>query len=180
MNIDFYETLFEQEFVDNQDNIITERSIINDERHNFSVHSTPDAKHNLGEPAGYFKWVEGKKLNINPKDIVRIKFSEPVYIKHDGSTKVLKKGQKDDLIAALQSPISDRHFNNLPKEFKEVIETEWQYLIYMYNIDCHVNTKLLLDHLDIEEPFSELPDDKMVRLNLPIPDYTKLREEKKK
>ena len=178
INAEFYEILFEQEYANIES--LTERAVIINNRYNFSVHSTPDSKHFLGEPAGYFKWVEDKNLDVKNKDIVRIKFDSPTYIRHNNSKKVLSKDQKRELMRVLQSPISNKHYNNLPDEFKNIISTEWQYLIYMYNLDCHVDTRLLLHHTSLEEPFSSLPDKKIVRLTIPIPDYTKLKEEEKK
>lgn len=154
---------------------INERSIISVPKGKISIHVTPDMGRNLGENEGYFKVCPGDKFD--KRNVARIRFKEASYVYHTKTIRKLESYQKKEMIKVLQSNISKSHYNALPVELRDIVTTEWGYLIYRYNADCDVPPQDMLDHLDLNEKFEDIDErirTKLVRLTLPMPDYTKL------
>lgn len=141
----------------------------------FSIHATPDGTHMDSENTAYFKWANSESFGKATK-IARIKFALPEYIihyKNSNSNAELNRDQKKLLVKLLSNKISVKNYNKLPYELQEIVNTEWKFLIYLYNKQFGHSPEIMLNYLDMSAPVQNLPMN-FVRLTLPMPDYRNL------
>lgn len=141
----------------------------------FSVHATPDGTHLDRENSAYFKWANSDSFGKSTK-IARIKFTSADYVIHYRDSDVnayLNREQKKLLVKLLSNKISVKNLNKVPNELHDIIDTEWKYLIYLYNKVFGHSPETMLKYMDMNIPVQNLPFN-FVRLTLPMPDYKNL------
>lgn len=158
--------------------IVNEVGVLISRRRDFSIHVNPDSNKNLsGTNGAYFKFIHGTSFS-NSKDIARISFYAPEYIIHKrnrfGQKNItLEPKEKTELMDLLRSKV-----NFKPKDMDEIdpriipmITTNWQMLIYKFNKHANFTDNEIL--AVIENNYKNKPDN-MIRLDLPMPDYSQL------
>ena len=155
--------------------IINEINVAMDNRNNFSVHVTPDSNRNLGDGGGYFKYLNHVEY-AKADGIARIYFAKAEYLIHidqDGKRPIrLSSKQKDKLIALLNKPPRPEKLNKIQNKFiKSMITNNWILMIYQFNRLIHIDENTM--EKCIMNNYKNIPKN-MIRLDLPMPDYTKL------
>lgn len=177
MNIDFYDIIFEQEYVTNQSEIITEKAVITYPG-SFSLHVTPDSDQNLGENEGYFKWVNHESFS-KADEIARIRYGSPTYAvhtDHHGKTTVrLSSPERKLLIKVLSKPVKPKQLLGISDDIIKLIDSGWKLMIYFYNKHCKFSDEDILEYANAEK--EDIPKN-MIRLSLPMPDYSLLPNKK--
>lgn len=179
--LEFYESMFEQEYITKENKMITERAVLicPNPKETFSIHANPDNSFNLGESHGYFKWINHEKF-MNGDKIARIKYGSPEYVYHKDpygkNTVMLNNTQKKLLIKLLQSPLTSKQLDEIGSKFSGIIDNGWKLLIYHYNIQCGFNENEILKYANAKK--EDIPLN-LIRLCLPMPNYLLLPNKKK-
>lgn len=155
--------------------VVNEINVAMDNRNNFSVHVTPDSNRNLGDSGGYFKYLNHVEYS-KADGIARIYFTKAEYLIHndqDGKKPIrLSSKQKDKLIGLLNKPPKQEKLNKIQNGFiKSIITSNWILMIYQFNRLIHIDENTMENC--IMNNYKNIPKN-MIRLDLPMPDYTKL------
>lgn len=148
-------------------------TVYTDRRLNFSLQVNPDENH-VGLP--YFKFYNSAHYGSAEK-LARISFEQPVYIKHNsnwGKKKepwILNGKERRMLMDVLQRKVN----------IYAGVPTVWQSLIVAYNMEkgfMPENTLMCTcDNIgDVLESYNDPALIGIMPFDLPIPDYTKLKE----
>lgn len=161
-------SLFNQIIKEN--GIILEKSILVNNKDNYQIQLSFDDSRNLGEGAGYFKFIPS--TNYNAVKEARIYFGKCDYTYHNGKQSYhLDRSEKKSLMKLLSTPIN-KTVGNL------VLVNNWQYLIYEYNFTLNFKIHEIEKYAYADNDVT-LPRN-FIRLNLPMPNYMNLPNERRK
>lgn len=88
-------------------------------------------------------------------------------------TVYLNSKQKKNLIKLLNKPVNAKSLSIYPDEILKMVQTNWQLLIFIHNLECEITIEDMINHLDLNEPIPHLPNN-LIRLTIPMPDYSLL------
>lgn len=155
--------------------IVNEERILVSKNNEISIHLDPDSNKNLSGKDAYFKVVHGSSFSKS-EDIARISFYVPEYVIHNRNrfgqkNFKLKPKEKDLLISILQQEVDKDDILGVDHRLRKYILTNWNLLIYYFNIHIHISADQMLK--SIQNDYKDKPLN-MIRLDLPMPDYTQL------
>lgn len=170
------------------DELLLEQMVLCHQDNEFSLHVTPDDNYNLGEGSAYFKWIPGRSFG-RAREIARIRFDAPEYVNHtdpEGRKRIkLDSRQRKELVAILQSPISNRIKMSVRNtKLRPYINTGWDYLLYAYNMYIGNSNEELIYSLaassDTAVGIIISGNRNLLPMRLQMPDYRLLPDKNKK
>lgn len=159
---------------DLKNEVLNESKIGYDSKCKISIHVTPDGDYPGGEDIGYFKVCRGDKFDNG--SCIRIRFCDPIYEYHGRKKLQLKNSKEAEAIMKiLNSKVSASHLRKVEDVVKPYIKTEWQYAIYLQNLNQNVKGHEMIKYSDQNIDLNDIKmNTRMIKLNQSMPDYTEL------
>ena len=139
------------------------------EEDNFRVFVNPDE----GRNDAYFKVCNHRKYSSSTH-VLRLSFHEPKYFHHRGDGKQLWQMTRKEI----KKVISFLEDTPLEKRNQGDFQSNWELTIYLWNLECgFVNHReFSLDYpIGCRLGSTLLQEPQFVKMNLEMPDYTKIR-----